>query len=125
MNRLLAALCGLLLCLCSCINPGSAHVVGFATLSGTGDARSDGNVVAVLGQVDGDVGVFVKGSGFPMTVPIHTNENEAFFQNKALGLQRHQPITDPIPWWARDLYRDEEIIALQELLRVSLTFESQ
>lgn len=94
--------------LSGCVGPGA--VVGFSTVAGDGDARADGNVLVAMGHLSGEAGVFVKGSGFPLTLPLDLKENEwlAFNRQTNETVRGHIGV-DALPAWCLDLYRPGEL----------------
>lgn len=127
MNRILLILVSLfaLVLTPACIGPGGgagSPFVGYATLSGNGDARTDGNVFLALGDLQGDAGLFLKGSGFPLTFPLNTKENEWVAVNREAEITvRGHLGTDPLPGWTAPLFRPGELAVLSERLGYPIT----
>lgn len=98
----------------SCQGPGGASsVIGYATLSGNGDARVDmrGTGIA-LGNLHGSTGIYMQGSGFPLTIPIDIAEGTwvEFVKGKPA---RHGDLNvDPIPFERAAMYRPGELDAI-------------
>lgn len=112
MNHLLKFLALPLLCLIpSCLGPnGQPPLVGYATLAGDGDVRSDTSAFVALGDLKGDAGIFLKGSGFPMTFPLNLDKNEWVAYNRASKETIRGKIgVDPLPPWAVELFRPGEL----------------
>lgn len=117
----------LLLCLLfpSCLGTGGGmnSFVGFATTSGNGDARTDGDIFVAMGLLQGEAGLFLKGSGFPLTYPLNLKEGEWAATSRVLKLHESGTLgVDPLPYWCASLFRPGEIEQLSQRLGVVITF---
>lgn len=125
MKRLLSALLlTFLLVLPSCLGPaGSNGFVGFATVAGNGDARTDGDTFVALGLLQGEAGLFLKGSGFPLSYPLNLREGEWAATSRTLKLHESGKLgVDPLPYWCASLFRPGEVESLSQRLGVTITF---
>jgi len=124
MNRLFLCLV-LLCCLClpACLTGGAGNpFVAYGTLQGNGDVRTDANVFLALGDLHGDAGLFVKGSGFPLTFPLNSNKDEWVAVNRATKLTvRGKLGVDPLPAWCADVFRPGELDSLSTRLGRTIT----
>jgi len=106
-----------------CAAAGVDSFVGFATVSGNGDARTDGSTFLALGDLNGEAGIFMKGSGFPLTYPLDLKKNEWAATSRTLNLHERGVLgVDPLPYWTASLFRPGEVDALSKRLGVALTF---
>ena len=106
MKHLLIAL---FLSLASCA---SSPIVASAVFEGEGVAKTDSNALVAVGTFDGDFEVYAKEGGFPVVFPVLVSEGEVFLFNKELGVSGTQSVTEPLPEWARELFRPGEIAAI-------------
>jgi hypothetical protein len=108
----------------ACFAPGGGPgFVGFSTVSGDGDARTDGTVFVAMGELDGEAGIFLKGSGFPLTYPLALKKGEWAATSRSLNLQEHGVLgVDPLPFWTASLFRPGEIDTLSKRLAATITF---
>lgn len=110
--------------LVGCVAPNA--VVAYTSFTGNGDMRTDGTYVVGLGDAVADAGVFVKGSGFPLTIPIATGKDGwVVFNRKTHTTVSGMLGVDLIPWQVRDMYRPGEIAALSAQVGVEILFEPQ
>lgn len=109
MNRLsslFAALIAALALFCSSCVATGGQMVAYANFSGNGDARvTDDGYAFAMGEAQGSAGIYIRGSGFPLTIPLAQDKNTwvEFVDWKparsgVLGV-------DPIPARAFMLYR--------------------
>jgi len=123
MNRLLALCLIPFLLLPSCMTAGGNGFVGFATTSGNGDARTDGDTFVAMGLLQGEAGLFLKGSGFPLTYPLDLQEGEWAATSRTLKTHESGKLgVDPLPYWCASLFRPGEIEQLSTRLGVVITF---
>lgn len=121
LSALLAAICFSFAA--ACVSPSS--VVAYSTVSGHGDVRSDAVAFVALGAFQGSAGVFVKGSGFPLTLPLDTNENEWVAHNHELDTTLRGTLgEDKLPPWCAGLYRPGELEAIGQMLGFVIEIES-
>lgn len=124
MNRLSRLFLAVLLLLLpmGCVT-GADMFVGFATVSGNGDARTDGSTFLALGDLQGEAGLFMKGTGFPLTYPLDLKKDEWSAVSRKLDLREHGKLgVDPLPYWTATLFRPGELDAISKRLGVALTF---
>ncbi len=105
----------------ACVSP----IVGFATFSGTGSVRTDGNALVAFGDIIGEAGVFAKGSNLPVTLPFVVDEGYVYLYHSALGINELQPLAHALPVWAHELIPPVHQSALEEALGVQIYFEDQ
>lgn len=109
------------LALSGCAGPST--FVGFATAAGNGDMRTDGSIFVALGELQGDAGIFMKGSGFPLTYPLDLKKGEWAAANRALDVKESGKLgVDPLPYWTFGLFRPGEVEQLSARLGVTITF---
>lgn len=91
-------------------NAPQSGVVGFATVRGDGDARArlDGKGLAI-GEVQGEVGLFVPGSGFPLTMPLRSTKGGWVTFDTHGNRAEGKINVDPLPAWIVELYRPGEL----------------
>lgn len=105
----------LLALLAACAGP-SNGLVAHVTSSGVGDARTDGDVVVVVGDVSAALGVRTL-SGLPIFLvpPMPLDRAEWYVRSGERGYERRAPLAEPLPHWVRPLYLDAELERLQGL----------
>lgn len=108
-----------LLALASCATP----LVSYAVVDGSGAVFTDGNALISFGSLEGEAGVFAKGSGFPVTLPLTVDEGTAFVYNDELGINAVIALTEPLPYWTRDLMTPAHQSYVEAALGVELIFE--
>lgn len=98
---------------CATSNGAGLPFVGFATAEGNGDLRTDGDVYLMLGEWTGDAGIFLQGSGFPVTLPLDGAEDEWRAVRRSTKEKLHGKLgVDPLPAWTASLFRPGELEAL-------------
>jgi hypothetical protein len=126
MKLFLAYILALLaLSLPACLAPagGGLPFVGFATLTGDGDVRTDGTLYLAIGELQGDAGIFAKGSGFPLTFPLDLKKDEWVLANKSTGTTvRGNLKTAFLPVECASLYRPGEAQTVASRLGVTSLF---
>jgi hypothetical protein len=97
--------------------------VGHATFAGAGDVRTDGERLIALGEVQGEAGIFAKGSNLPLTMPFVVASGEAFIVDES-G-ERTVSLDEPLPAWARGWYPSLHRSFVEALLGRKLVFEAE
>lgn len=97
--------------------------VAYSTFAGVGDVRTDGAALIAFGDVAGEAGVFAKGSNLPVVIPFQVDQGYVLLYRQDTGERRVQPLSAPLPAWARSLIPPVHEAHLEELLGVDLQFE--
>lgn len=120
MHKIIVILLLIPLLLCACIAP--TGLVGFATVSGDVDVRTDGNIFLALGQGEGEAGIFVKGSGFPLTAPFLVTAGDVYLRNDSLDIEVALPLGSGLPDWCEPLFRPGEVELLEQRFNIDIFF---
>ena len=100
-----------------CSATGGQMIVGYATLRGDGDVRTDLDHLLVLGEIEGHAGIFIQGSGFPLTAPLSSKKDTwVALVRKTKEKTTGQLGVDPLPAWAVTLYRPGELAQIAHRL---------
>lgn len=103
---------------------GGPPFVGFSTVSGAGDLRTDGDAFLAMGDLQGEAGLFLKGSGLPLTFPVDLRDNAWRAVRRSTGEKRDGVLgQDKLPAWTAGLFRPGEAGALSAKLGVLIEFE--
>lgn len=121
-NRFVVLTLVTLLALSACAGPGSNQLVAFSTFAGSGDARTDTRAFLVIGDADGEAGIFMKGSGFPLTFPFQVAKGGFVALNRDTGERLEGQLADGLPHWTESLFRPGELEQLSARLGVDLFF---
>lgn len=102
---------------------GLQGMIAHASASGTGDARTDGDTLVVVGDIGANLGVRTA-TGIPVLLipPVPLARDEWYVSSSSRGFEARNPMTTPLPWWTRSLYTDPELASLREM-GVTIVFE--
>lgn len=119
--KLLLALAFLLLSACA---SQQGQLLAYASSAGTGDVRTDGDVLVVVGDLRASMGVRTQG-GLPIFLvpPMPLEKREWFASSRKLGESRRGQVGEPLPYWAAALFLPLDLEALSAL-GFDLTFEA-
>lgn len=123
---LLLPLLALLVLLPGCSSPsGVGGLVAHVTASGAGDARTDGDVQVVVGDVSASLGVRTS-SGLPvfLVVPVPLERDEWWVRSESRGFERIAHSSTPLPWWTRPLFLDQDLERLLGM-GIAISFEPE
>jgi hypothetical protein len=87
--------------------------------------RTDGVLFLAVGELSGDAGIFVKGSGFPLTFPLDLQKDEWVLVDKSSGTTiRGKLPLEHLPAVCAGLYRPGEAQSVANRLGVPTLFET-
>lgn len=114
-----------LVLLAACQSSGSTGMVAYASSSGSGDVRTDGATVVVVGDLGADLGVRTM-TGLPIffVPPVQLARDQWYVVSPARNFERRAAITEPLPWWTRELYLPQDLERLAGM-GIPIAFESQ
>lgn len=123
MSPHLARLVLLLSLLASCAGAGQQQLVAYASSSGTGDVRTDGDAIVVVGDLEASLGIRTA-TGIPVFLvpPIPMERDQWYVRSRSRNYDHRAAISEPMPSWVRQLFLDEDLKRL-EGLGIQLTFE--
>src|SRR4029077_21009178 len=106
----------------SCASTGQP-MVAYATSAGSGDARTDGDTFVVVGDVEASLGVRTA-TGIPIFLvpPIPLERGQWYVRSGPRGFEHRGEFAEPLPWWTRALFLDEDLTRLAGL-GIALQFE--
>jgi hypothetical protein len=119
-SRLFVAAFALLLATCA---GAGQQLVAYASSSGTGDVRTDGDVVVVVGDLEASLGIRT-GTGIPVFLvpPTPMERDQWYVRSSSHGFEGRGSLAEPMPAWVRPLFLDEDLKRL-EGLGIHLVFE--
>lgn len=101
----------------------AAPLVASVLFEGSGLVKTDTNALIAVGTVDGVFEVYSKAGGLPAVLPVSVNEGEVYLYNRELDISVKQPVSEPLPAWALELFRPGELETIAELYGLVLTSE--
>lgn len=116
------ALLACLVLLASCASQGQ-QLVAYASSSGTGDVRTDGDAVVIVGDLDASLGIRTA-TGIPVFLvpPTPLERDQWYVRSSSRNYSHRANLSEPLPAWVRPLFLDEDLKRL-EGLGIHLTFE--
>jgi len=89
------------LSLCQSCASGGSRMVAYASTSGAGDVRSDGDSTIVVGDIGADFGLRSADGSPVFVVPvIAVGRDQWFAKSRSRDYERRAPLTEPMPYWA-------------------------
>ncbi len=117
MKYLLTLVC---LFLFACQSP---VLVASFTSDGAAHVATDSRKLLAIGNASGEAKVFMKGSGFPVTLPWSVESGQVLLYDLKTKEKITQPLSSPLPSWCEDLFAPGEVEYLSTLFGAQITFE--
>lgn len=110
------------LALPACASQGE-RLVAYASSSGTGDVRTDGDAVVVVGDLEASLGIRTA-TGIPVFLvpPVPLRRDQWYARSRSRDYERRASLSEPLPSWARALFLEEDLKRLAGL-GIVLTFD--